>query len=92
LCPITGLVLVKGNVHIDHYDLTFDEMFKLWISQEEICEEYLLEQIEPTLDNTFETRFKDTDLDIDFVRFHNANCKLRAVSSFANLSILRKIQ
>jgi hypothetical protein len=92
LCPITGLVLVKGNVHIDHYDLTFDEMFKLWIGQEEICEEYLSEQIEPTLDNTFETRFKDTDLDIDFVRFHNANCKLRAVSSFANLSILRKIQ
>lgn len=89
LCPITGVILEKHNTHIDHYDLTFEEMFNLWISQEEINTDYVMEQIQETKDNDFDTRFKDTDLDIDFVRFHNANCKLRAVHSNANLSILR---
>jgi hypothetical protein len=89
-CPITGYVLTPSNTHIDHYDLTFNEMFNLWLAQEEICVEYLIEQIEETKDNDFDTKFKDTDLNIDFIRFHNANCKLRAVSSAANLSILRK--
>ena len=31
-CAITYETLTKGNVHIDHYDLTFASMFKLWIA------------------------------------------------------------
>lgn len=88
-CPITGYVLTPHNTHIDHYDLTFDEMFNKWIGQEEIILDYLIEQIEETKDNEFETRFKDKDLDANFIKFHNENSKLRAVSSAANLSILR---
>jgi hypothetical protein len=89
-CPFTDYVLTQNNTHIDHYDLTFDEMFNLWLGQEEISLDYLVEQIEETKDNEFDTKFKDNDIEIDFVRFHNANCKLRAVSSAANLSILRR--
>ena len=88
-CPFTGYVLTQYNTHIDHYDLTFDEMFNKWVSQEEIVLDYLIEQIEETKDNEFETKFKDKDIEIDFIRFHNANSKLRSVSSTANLSMLR---
>jgi hypothetical protein len=85
-CVISGQVLNKDNTHIDHYDLTFNEMFNLWIGQEEINEEYLFEQIEPTVDNNFITRFKDKDIDLDFISFHNNHCKLRAVTASVNLS------
>lgn len=88
-CAISGIILQKDNVHIDHYELTFNEMFNLWINQEEINEEYLFEQIEPTKDNTFDTRFKDKDIEIDFLAFHNKHCKLRAVTPTVNLSLLR---
>jgi len=89
-CPITGYVLTSYNTHIDHYDLTFNQMFNLWISQENVNLDYLIDQLEETKDNEFETKFKDNEIDLLFTKFHNENSKLRAVSSTANLSILRR--
>jgi hypothetical protein len=90
ICPITGEVLVKENTHIDHYDLTFDAMFNLWIKK--LDADYVYSMINETTDNNMVTYFTDDKLNSDFVEFHNQYCKLRAVSQKANLSVLKKLQ
>lgn len=87
-CQITGAILTMDDVHIDHYDLTFDEVFREWIKDKDI--DYLKSQINETNDNEVDTMFLDADLCNDFVAFHNNNTHLRAVSKSANLSSLRK--
>lgn len=87
VCPITGEILTKGNTHIDHYDLTFDEMFNLWYVQYDF--DFLFSKVNETKDNCVETHFTDTSIIDDFIIFHNEKSKLRAVSKNANLSILK---
>ena len=87
-CPITNEILTKDNTHIDHYDLTFEEVFKLWISDKSI--DILKRSINPTTDNSIDTYFTDSQIALDFLNFHNNHTHLRAVSKKANLSILRK--
>jgi Protein of unknown function (DUF3223) len=86
-CGFTNEILYPDNTHIDHYDITFDEMFLLWSANKSI--EQLYKLINKTKDNCFETYFTDKELIADFTKFHNQHCKLRAVSKFANLSILK---
>ena len=87
VCPISGEILSKENTHIDHYDLTFDLMFNLWIVQQDF--DYLFSKINETKDNCVLTCFTDVNITNDFIAFHNQNSKLRAVSINANLSILK---
>jgi hypothetical protein len=86
-CPITGEVLIKENTHIDHFDLTFNSMFNLWITQYD--EKFLYLKINETKDSEITTYFTDNSINNNFIDFHNANSKLRAVSKIANLSNLR---
>ncbi len=86
-CSISGDILTKENTHIDHYDLTFDEMFKQWLKGKNV--EELFSKINESKDNSFETFYTDSSIIEDFKNFHNANSKLRAVSKFANLSTLK---
>ena len=87
ICPISGDVLTKENTHIDHYDLTFDLMFNLWVIQYDF--DFLYSKINDTKDNCVETYFTDSLIIENFVNFHNHKSKLRAVSQKANLSILK---
>lgn len=87
VCPFTGEILTKANTHIDHYDLTFEEMFTLWRAKYDL--EYLYSKVNETIDNSVVTSFSDASIISDFVAFHNANTKLRAVSKTANLSLLK---
>ena len=87
ICPFTKDPLYPDNTHIDHYDLTFDEMFLLWSADKSIVQ--LFKLINDTKDNCFDTYFTDKEVESDFIKFHNQHCKLRAVSKFANLSILK---
>jgi hypothetical protein len=86
-CPITGDVLTQDNTHIDHYDLTFQQMFDRWIAGRSIDE--LFKKINKTDDNSLLTYFTCDLLISEFIEFHNKHCKLRAVTKTANLSILR---
>jgi hypothetical protein len=87
VCPITNEVLTKENTHIDHYDLTFDLMFNLWVVQHDF--DFLFSKVNETKDNCVVTCFTDASIIEDFINFHNLKSKLRAVSKNANLSILK---
>lgn len=87
-CPITNEILTVNNVDIDHYDMTFDEMFKMWISDKNI--DHLYSMVNDSYDNDTTTRFIDINIVDEFISFHNKHCKLRAVTINANRSILRK--
>jgi len=87
-CPITGKTLIEANTHIDHYDLPFDAMFRLWAKRYDVA--YLYARVNESADNSVVTCFTDPELIADFRRFHAQHSKLRAVSQNANLSILRR--
>lgn len=89
ICPFSNQVLTSDNTHIDHYDLSFDDMFCIWSASKDL--HYLHSKINETEDNSFTTYFTDSGIINDFVKFHNENCKLRAVSKTANLSILKNL-
>ena len=88
-CQITGELLTKDNTHIDHYDMTFDELFGLWIKDLSID---LLHSLlnDSTIDNATSIYFKSEIIANGFVVFHNDNTNLRAVTKKANLSILTR--
>ena len=89
-CPFTGEVLTRENTHIDHYDMTFEEMFKLWVGKYDI--DFLFSKINETKDNCVITCFTDKSIVSDFIQFHNDNTQLRAVSKAANLSLLKYLK
>lgn len=88
VCPISGEVLTLLNTHIDHFDITFKEMFDLWMSDKDISR--IHGAVVSTNEGWYETFFTDPSVVTNFVEFHNLHCRLRAVSKQANLSNLRR--
>jgi hypothetical protein len=84
-CEFTKEKLHKTNMHIDHYDLTFNELVEKWLA---ITKQDL--SVNETKDDDVVTCFKSLDTIEEFKKFHNENTHLRPVSKEANLSILRK--
>ena len=83
-CSVTGEILTKENTHIDHYDMTFDNMIMIWIDKIGV------DSIYDNLDHSgFGLSFKCNDIKNDFITFHNNTCKLRAVTAKANLNICK---
>lgn len=90
VCPVTGEVVTdRSNMHIDHYDLTFKELFDMWIQDKDIDELYK-KTLKSNRDDCVDTFFDDSRVIIDFIQFHNSHTHLRAVSKTANLSVLKK--
>lgn len=73
------------NLHIDHYDKTFNELVVEFINQE--GREYLFSMINMGEQNSPYTRFVDSIIDVRFISFHNANTHLRAITKEENLSL-----
>lgn len=87
-CPVTGEVITDIHlVHIDHYDMEFDELFKEWLKDKDIEELY---SHTVNGDGDMKTVFDSEDIINDFIRFHDAHTHLRVVSRTANLSVFRK--
>ena len=87
-CEFTKQKLTKENTHIDHYNLTFNELFRHWLKNKNIKQ--LILNINKTTDNNLDTFFTNQNIINNFIRYHNANTHLRAVSKEANLSLLKK--
>lgn len=83
-CQLTNEVLHTDNMHIDHYDLTFAEMFNEWIKHKDL--DFVFNSINHQQDSIYKD-FKDLKLKNEFIQFHNDNCKLRAVTKDINLKI-----
>ena len=81
-CAISNEILTQDNTHIDHYDLKFADMVKLFISKH--GEDYLLNNIDHSGTGVY---FKCNILKNNFIDFHNSNCKLRAVTQYINSRI-----
>lgn len=88
-CAITSEVLFDNTTHIDHYDLTFHELFGLWIIGKNI-DELFKKLNDRTIDHETRIYFMDEVVNDDFIEFHNQHTHLRVVSKLANLSLLRK--
>jgi hypothetical protein len=84
-CAVTGEILTKKNTTIDHYDLTFDEMFRLWVSNQYI--DLVYAGLAPSTDHSYGRVFADISIVEDFIRFHDDHCKLRAVTAKANSAL-----
>lgn len=93
-CPFTGEILYDDTVHVDHYNLTFNEVFNNWIST---CTskghdvEVIYNYLEKHNDGDTEERFKESGFKYrdSFVKYHNKYTNLRIVSKKANLGILK---
>ena len=89
-CPITGEVITdRSKIHIDHYDLTFKELFDLWMKDKDIDKVYATIG-ESRKDGCVEVHFNDPLLTMDFYQFHNEHTHLRAVSETANETVLKR--
>lgn len=86
-CPFTTEILNKDNTHVDHFDLTFSELFNIWVSDKEI--NFLHSNILKHKDGDTQIKFGNVDIIQSFIKFHNQNTHLRVVSKTANLSILK---
>ena len=86
-CAITGDILNKNNTHVDHYDLSFNDLFLKWILDKDITK--LFDSTCSTKDMQYGDDFIDDNVKNEFIKFHNRNTNLRAVTKKANLSILK---
>ena len=89
VCPFTGSRLTSSfDTHIDHYEMTFNELFYKWIEDKDI--DVIFSDInDGSKDNETEVYFMTATNKCDFIKFHNANTHLRAVSRDANLSVIK---
>jgi len=88
ICPISKKILYKENTDIDHYDMTFNDLFNEWIKDKDLS--YLISKLSKSEDNLFEDYFIDDKLNNDFLDFHKKNTNLRAVDKNINRSYLKK--
>ena len=84
-CAITGATIAKKDAEIDHYEKNFSEMVVAFIAQQGI--DFLLAAIQPTPTPIFLPLVA-----IDFIKFHDANTKLRIVSREQNALLNAKNQ
>lgn len=87
-CALSGQILIPQNTHIDHYELSFNDLFNKWIKNIDFDVAYSF--VCETKDNECKTYFINQHIIDDFVWFHNTNTHLRAVTKDANLRRPRK--
>ena len=81
-------ILDKGDFHIDHYDLTFEDLVEKWIEIKGM--KYLYQRINMNDHMSTITKFVDENLVEEFVQYHDQHTHLRVVTKEENLSLLKK--
>ena len=80
----SNIITDISELHIDHYDMTFNELVEAFINQER--REYLFSKINMGEQNSPHTRFVDSEIEDKFISFHEKNTHLRAITKKENLS------
>ena len=83
-------ILDKGDFHVDHYNLTFEELVDNWMKIKGM--EYLYQRINMNEQMSTITKFVDENLVEEFVQYHDQHTHLRVVTKEENLSLLKKIK
>lgn len=81
-------ILDKGDFHVDHYNLTFEELVDNWMKIKGM--EYLYQRINMNEQMSTITKFVDENLVEEFVLYHDQHTHLRVVTKEENLSLLKK--
>ena len=81
-------ILDKGDFHVDHYNLTFEELVDNWMKIKGM--EYLYQRINMNEQMSTITKFVDENLVEEFVQYHDQHTHLRVVTKEENLSLLKK--
>ena len=76
-CQISGEILIKGNVHIDHYNLEFRYLAEYFMNK---YSNLKLEKI------GVKFYLSESTIRKEWVEYHNSNTNLRAVTALANLT------
>lgn len=83
-CPISGVVLTRGNCDVHHKDLTFDEIVAAFMREIQIS----LDSLEYVGSQAY--NFKDRHLAQAFAEFHEARANLVAMSRAEHRKLNRK--
>ena len=85
---LENLFWIKGDFHVDHYNLTFEELVDNWMKIKGM--EYLYQRINMNEQMSTITKFVDENLVEEFVLYHDQHTHLRVVTKEENLSSLKK--
>jgi hypothetical protein len=85
-CIFTRELLDNQNTHIDHYNMKFNDVFKLWMKGKDI-EDLFSDLNDTSKDMVNDIFFVNKNRIKDFTEFHNKNTHLRAISKTANLKL-----
>jgi hypothetical protein len=84
-CEVTKKAITLNEMHVDHYNKTFIQLFNEWIKDKDLdCLHNLVNKSDDKL--CVDTFFTDQNIIDDFVNYHNNNTNLRCVSKTFNLS------
>src|SRR3990167_3359301 len=82
-CIFTNEILTRENTHIDHYDLSFNEVVNSWLKIFQI--NYVASFLnDARQDMVIEDKFTNQSLIAEFIKFHDEHTHLRAISQQAN--------
>lgn len=89
-CPITGETITKQTAHVDHaHPWTFEQIVMAFINEKQIdVDTVKINGIQQ--DSVLENSMEDTQLERQFIEYHNQRAKLRVISKIANLSIVKR--
>lgn len=83
ICPVTKLKINKKSSHLDHYELQFNEIVKLWIEKEGIDTKNIT--LVKSGDNDYDMDIKEENIRESFYNFHKEHASYRVVLDKVNL-------
>jgi len=89
-CPDTDEPITYTHCHVDHKaPNTFDVLFARFLESEHL-DANTIQVYGAGIDNTYQDRLTDAELERRWRDFHNTNATLEVVSATANLSLRRR--
>lgn len=92
VCPDTGALITFTSSHVDHKAPgTFDALFSKFLDAEGLRVEDI-RVVGAGIDDAYQDRLVDLDLERRWRKFHNTHAVLEVVSATANLSLRKRVQ
>lgn len=83
ICPVTKLKINKKSSHLDHYELQFNEIVKLWLEKENIDIKNITLVKSEVID--YDMIIEEEEIKESFYKFHKEHASYRVVLDKVNL-------